>query len=279
MADGPGDEADDDPAREAPPSSRAADRSAGSARSEPLEERYDFDDFGPADMAEMSLEEWEAAFDADTWITGPELIDRVEAELTARIADGELFAVVERHQVDGEPQLLAYTDAEYAIVHPDGRVAGDGALPRDVEPVVALSAMDTFEVADPPDGAGLPHPDQIKAGSGSLGHRLLLALAVVQVLAGLVVLLAPLLVDVGPGAAVLTTVVGLGFVAVGVVLGVLVANARLSDRFRAAAYRERLRAAGVGSDERPSFLPSMGPSETNGSDSDGDGSSPPSPGR
>ena len=33
-----------------------------------VEETYDFDDFGPADMAQMSAEEWEAAFDADSWI-------------------------------------------------------------------------------------------------------------------------------------------------------------------------------------------------------------------
>lgn len=35
----------------------------------------------------------------------------------------------------------------------------------------------------------------------------------------------------------------------------VVANARLSDRFRAEEYRERLRAGGVDTDERPDFLP------------------------
>jgi hypothetical protein len=262
MAEGPGDERvepDDAPADDRTATEPADD---AATRRDAVDTRYDFDDFGPADMAEMTLEEWEAAFDPDTWITGAALVDRVEAELSARVAAGELFAVVERHEVDGSPKLLVYTDAEYAIVNPDGSVEGEGALRRDVEPVVALCSMDSFEVADPPAGSGLPHPERIESGSGDLGHRLLLAVGVVQVVAGLVVLLAPLLVALGPGAGALTTVVGLGFMAVGVVLVVLVANARLSDRFRAAAYRDRLRAAGVGSSERPSFLPAMdGPDE------------------
>ncbi|HKJ57619.1 MAG TPA: hypothetical protein VKA37_00190, partial [Halobacteriales archaeon] len=59
----------------------------------------------------------------------------------------------------------------------------------------------------------------------------------------------------GGGAGLLTTVAGLGFLFIGLVIGVLVANARLSGRFRAEEYRRRLRAAGVGSDERPAFLP------------------------
>ncbi|MFB6354119.1 MAG: hypothetical protein ABEJ92_08550 [Halobacteriales archaeon] len=223
-----------------------------------VEERYDFEDFRAADMAEMSLEEWEAAFDPDTWITGDALLDRVEAELRARVADGQLFAVVERHTVDGEDGLLAYTDAEYAVVRPDGTVEGDAGLRRDVEPVVALCSMADYEVADPPADAGLPEPARVQPGAGGLGHRLLLAVAGVQLVAGLVLLFAPLVVRLGPGAGALTTVVGLGFIGIGVVLGLLVANARLSDRFRAEEYRERLRAAGVGRDERPSFLPPLG---------------------
>lgn len=222
-----------------------------------VEAKYDFENFRPVDMAEMSLAEWEAAFDPDSWITGPELVDRVEAELRDRVARGELFAVVERHEVGGEPRLLVYTDAEYAVVLPDGTVQGAGALSRDVEPVVALCSMDSFEVADPPEGAGLPNPASVEPGSGDLGHRLLLALAIVQVVAGLVVVFAPVFVALGPGAGALTAVVGLGFIAIGAVLGLLVANARLSDRFRAREYRARLQAAGVGSDERPGFLPAM----------------------
>ena len=54
---------------------------------------------------------------------------------------------------------------------------------------------------------------------------------------------------------VLTTAAGLGFVVFGILLFVLVANARLSGRFRAQEYRERLEAAGVGREGRPDFVP------------------------
>ena len=224
---------------------------------EAVEAKYDFDAFGPADMAEMTLEEWEAAFDPDTWITGEALLDRVDAEVRSRVAAGELFAVVERHEVDGDPRLLAYSDAEYVLVYADGTVEGDGTLQRAVEPIVALCSMPDFDVAEPPAGSGLPDPEAVQPGSGDLGHRLLLAVAVIQVVAGVVLAFSPLVVRVGPGAGALTTVIGLIFVLVGVVLGVLVANARLSDRFRSAEFRERLEAAGVGRSDRPSFLPPL----------------------
>lgn len=229
-----------------------------------VEAKYDFANFRPADMARMSLDEWEAAFDPETWITGPELLDRIDAELHNRIADGQLFAVVERHSEGGEPRLLAYTDAEYVVVHPDGTVVGTDGIRQEIEPVVALCSMDSYDVPPASDDAGLPEPDSIVPGSGALGHRLLLVVAVVQLLAGFVLLLSPLLVNLGPGAGALAVVLGLGFIVVGVVIGLLVANARLSDRFRAADYRERLRDAGVGSDDRPGFLPTFdenGPAE------------------
>lgn len=217
----------------------------------------DFADFRPADMARMTREEWEAAFDPATWITGTELLDRTEAELRTRVAEGQLFAVVERHTDDGEPRLLAYTDRDYAVVSPDGTVRGTGSFRDDVEPVVALCSMASYEVSVPPPDAGLPDPASIEPGSGALGHRLLLVIAVVQLVAGVVLTLSPVLIDLGPGAGALTAVLGLGFLFIGLVIGVLVANARLSDRFRAADYRDRLRAAGVGTGERPTFLPTF----------------------
>ncbi len=241
---------------DAPPPPAEGDAAEGALR-EAVEARYDFERFGPADMAEMTVEEWQAAFDADAWITGPELLDRVEAELRSRVGDRRLFAVVERHDVGGEPRLLAYTDASYAVVHPDGTVVGRGGLLGEVEPVVALCSMESFDVEAPRPDARLPDPESVEPGSGDLGHRLLLAVAGMQLVAGVVLLFSPLVVSAGPGSGALTTVVGLAFVVVGLVVGVLVANARLSDRFRAAAYRERLRAAGVGGDARPAFLPPM----------------------
>jgi len=221
-----------------------------------VEEKYDFDDFGPADMAEMTAEEWEAAFEPDSWITGPELLDRVEADLKAKVKRREVFAVVERGRWDGEERLLAYTDEGYALVHHDGTVEGEGAVLRDVEPVVALCSMDAYEVPPMPEGDLLPSPAEITAGSGELGNRLMLAVATVQIIAGMVLLVGPLVIGMGgSGSFLLSSVAGLGFIVIGVVILILVANARLSDRFRAEEYRERLRAAGVGVDERPAFVP------------------------
>lgn len=219
---------------------------------ERVEEKYDFDDFSPADMIEMTVEEWEAVFDPDTWITGDRLLDRVEADLKHQVANRDLFAVVER--LDG--RILAYTDTSYAIVHPDGTVEGRGPLAGELEPTVALCSMDDYEVPDPPTGELLPHPAHVAEGTGELGNRLLQAVGAVQIVAGLALVVSPLVVNLGgPGSALLTIVVGLGFLVIGIVLLVLVANARLSDRFRAEEYRDRLRAAGVGSADRPEFLP------------------------
>ncbi|MFB6299514.1 MAG: hypothetical protein ABEH65_04565 [Halobacteriales archaeon] len=249
-----------------------------------VEEQYDFENFTAEDMASMSGEEWEAVFDADSWITGGTLLDRVEADLKNRVASRDVFAVVERITESGEDRLLAYSDEGYTIVYPDGTVEGRGTVLRDVKPVVALCSMEEYEVNDPPEGDLLPNPDSVPEGGSELGNRLMLAVAGVQLLAGLFLLLSPVIVDPllalfcqpaagrgvyscailstatitmqSPGRAiVLTTIVGLGFLVISGLLFVVVANARLSDRFRAEEYRERLRATGVGTDERPDFLP------------------------
>ncbi len=217
-----------------------------------VEERYDLDEFGPEDMARMSGDEWEAAFDPDSWITGPALLDRVEADLRARIADRDVFAVLEREAFDGEECLLAYSDEGYAVVRPDGSVEGRGTVLRDVKPTVALASMDSYEVPAVPEDAGeLPNPDEVRQGTGRLGNRVMLAVAGVQVLAGLFLLVAWLVVPLS----IIAPVVAFGFLGFGAFLFVVVANARLSDRFRAAEYRDRLRAAGVASEERPAFVP------------------------
>jgi membrane protein implicated in regulation of membrane protease activity len=225
-----------------------------------VEERYDFDDFGPGDMAEMEPEEWEAAFDADTWITGEALLDRVEADLKARVLDRDVFARVERF---GDV-VVAYDERSYAAVFPDGSVTGRGTVLRDVEPTVALCSMESYDPPEVPDGPILPEPRDIPESNDTLGNTLLQVLGVVQLLAGAVLLGGYLLHLVGvlriPGASaggvnlVLLLVAGLGFVLVGLFLLVVVANARLSDRFRSEAYRDRLRSIGLAEGERPEFL-------------------------
>ncbi|GAA0510614.1 hypothetical protein SAMN04488066_10997 [Halorubrum aquaticum] len=218
---------------------------------ERVDAEYDFDDFGPADMARMSAEEWDAAFDPETWITGPRLLDRIEAELKTRIARREVFGLLERVREDGEERVLVYSDEGYAIVRPSGEVSGRGTVLRDVEPLVALAAMEEYDVADPPEDWSLPHPDAVPEGSGEFGNLMIQVVAAVQVIAGVALLGASFLTDldsiVGPA-------MGAVFLLVGLFLFAMVANARLSDRFRSEEYRDRLRALRE-AEERPEFVP------------------------
>ncbi|QKG91833.1 hypothetical protein HPS36_02825 [Halorubrum salinarum] len=218
---------------------------------ERVESEYDFDDFGPSDMARMSAEEWDAAFDPDTWITGDRLLDRVDAELKSRIATRDVFGVLERVREDGEERILVYSDEGYAIIRPTGEVRGEGTVLRDIEPVVALAAMDSYEVPEPPEDWSLPHPDSVPEGSGEFGNLVVQVVAAIQVLAGAALLVASAVADLGT---IVAPVMGIVFLLVGVFLFAMVANARLSDRFRSEEYRERLRALREAK-ERPEFVP------------------------
>jgi len=205
-----------------------------------VEQKYDFDDFGPADMAEMTPAEWEAAFDPETWITGKPLLDRVEMDLRNRIASREVFAVLDRREEP--PSVVAYSDEGWAIVYGDGSVEGEGTVLRDVKPTVALCSMDSYEVREPPEEYELPTPEDVEGGTGEFGNLMLQAVAAMQLLGGLGLLVAWLFLGVET---IVAPVAGGFFVLVGVFLFAIVANARLSDRFRAEEYRDRLRAAGI----------------------------------
>lgn len=221
-----------------------------------VDSEYDFDDFGPDDMDRISPEEWEAAFDEDTWITGDELIDRVRDDLEARIADRNVFAVLEEVDQDGNRCLLAYSDDDYALIYPDGSVEGFGTVLRDVEPVVALCSMESYDPREPPAEVALPSPDEVPEGSGELGNLMLQIVAAAQGIAGVGLLVAAATVGGNRGmGTTFMAVAGLGFLAIAVLLFFTVANARLSDRFRAQQYRDRLREIGLEDGERPPFLP------------------------
>jgi hypothetical protein len=255
MADSSENAADDTGEERTRASAGAADGSGADEQSiedlrAAVEEQYDFDDFGPEDMKRMSPEEWEAAFDPDSWITGPELVDRVEADLKNRVANRDVFARIERVSED---RLVAYSDEGYAVVHANGDVEGQGTVLRDVEPTVALCSMEEYDVPEPPDGELLPRPMDVPQGSGELGNQMLQVVAVIQLLVG-VGLLGGSIVGVFARAGVIAAVAGIGFLFIGALLLLVVANARLSDRFRAEEYRNRLRAVGIDSEERPEFL-------------------------
>ncbi|MBV0923550.1 hypothetical protein KTS45_04990 [Halomicroarcula limicola] len=266
-------DADEDPGRE---SAAAADGSdAASAREdgrgesldtealrEQVEEKYDFDDFGPADMAEMTAEEWDVAFDDESWITGDELLDRVARDLRNRVANRDVFARVERHREP--PRVLAYSDEGYAVVYPDGSVEGEGTVLRDVKPTIALASMDSYEVPETVSENPLPDPEAVAEGGGELGNLMLQVIAGAQLLAGVVLLVGGVLAVAGvlggPGTNVVALfVAGLAFVGIALVLFFTVANARLSDKFRAEEYRDRLRAVGLADGERPDFVPELEP--------------------
>ncbi|MFD1571347.1 DUF7319 domain-containing protein [Halorubrum laminariae] len=250
-----GPEAQSDPGTQSDrdPKPASDDRPAGDLDElrERVESEYDFDDFGPSDMAKMSAEEWDAAFDPDTWITGDRLLDRAADELKSRIARRDVFGVLERVRADDGERLLVYSDEGYAIIRPTGEVIGQGTVHRDVEPVVALAAMESYEVPPPPDDWSLPHPDSVPEGTGEFGNLLIQVIATVQVLAGAALLVATVATDLNT---IVAPAMGILFLLVGVFLFVIVANARLSDRFRSEEYRNRLRALREAK-ERPEFVP------------------------
>ena len=245
----PGPAADGDPETDGPAASNDEEAPSLSELREQVEAEYDFENFGPAEMAEMEPEEWEAAFDPDTWITGDRLLDRLEADLRQRIADRDVFARVDRES----DRLVAYSDESYAVVYPDGTIEGEGTVLRDVKPSVALCSMDSYEVPDPPAGDTLPDPEDVSEGDGELGNIVVQILSFAQLIAG-GALLGYTLFGGGP----ITFVAGLFLVGIGLFLLVLVANARLSDAYRAEEYRRRLRGMGVDDGERPAFVPDPG---------------------
>ena len=246
-----GSDADADPSGEGTLVDEAEERDLEALRAE-VEERYDFDEFGPADMAEMSGEEWEAVFDADTWITGPDLLDRVERDLKSRIARRDVFAELDRVVEDGQPLLAAWSDEGYAVVYPDGTVEGAGTVLRDVTASVALCSMDSYDPEEPPAAYELPTPEDVESGTGEFGNLMLQVVAGAQVLSGLALGFAWLL---GAVDTIVAPVVAGFFVLVGLFLFGVVANARLSDRFRAEEFRQRLRAVEEAGARRPEFLP------------------------
>ena len=234
-----------------------------------VEEKYDFDNFGPADMAEMTAEEWDVAFDEGSWITGDELLDRVTRDLRNRVASRDVFARIERHR--DPPRVLAYSDEGYAVVYPDGSLEGEGTVMRDVKPTVALCSMDSYDVPENVPDRPLPQPEEVPEGSGELGNWMLQAIAGAQFLAGIALLAGAVLATAGVignrGTSIaLLVVAGVAFIGVSLVLFFTVANARLSDTFRAEEYRDRLRAIGLEDGERPEFVPELDPQNSGSED-------------
>jgi hypothetical protein len=250
----------------------AADGDDLAALRRQVEAEYDFDDFGPADMARMSAEEWEAAFDPDSWIVGEALLDRTERDLKSRIARRDVFAALDRVTEAGEPRLAAWSDEGYALVYPDGAVEGRGTVLRDVKASVALCSMDSYEPEEPPEEFDLPDPEEVPEGTGEFGNLMLQIVAAAQVLSGLVLFGAWLAQAV---TTIVAPVAAGAFVLVGLFLFGVVANARLSDRFRAEEFRDRLRAVEAAGGSRPEELPPVIDERTTAADEPATGREPP----
>lgn len=223
-----------------------------------VEERYDFEEFGPREMAEMDGDEWEAVFDPETWITGGALLDRCERDLKSRIARRDVFAQIDRVVEGGEDLLVAWSDEGYAVVYVDGSVEGAGTVLRDVKASVALCSMESYDPAEPPTSYELPEPEEVESGTGEFGNLMLQVVAGAQLLAGLA--LGGAWVAGAVSTIVAPVAAGL-FLLIGLFLFGVVANARLSDRFRSEEFRARLRAVEAAGDRRPEFLPGGDDSE------------------
>lgn len=259
----PDENADDGPPTEATGDESGSGTDAGSdsepetaeaemrALREAVEDRYDFEEFGPREMQQMSREEWEAAFDTESWVTGTELLDRVETDLRARVERRDVFAVIERERAEGSERVLAYSDEDYAVVHPDGTVEGTGTVLRDVEAAVALCSMPDYEPQAPSGDGTLPPPESVERGGSTLGNTVMQIVGIIQLLAGVALLIGWVVFSLE----VFVPIVAVAFILFGIFILVLVANARLSDRFRAEEYQQRLAGARAGSDERPAFVP------------------------
>lgn len=253
MSDGSGEADSEEPTDSEAEAVDATEEPSVEALRKQVEEKYDFDDFGPQDMAQMTPEEWDAAFDIETWITGTELLDRVEADVKQRVVDREVFARVQR--LSNPDRLIAFSDEGYAVVYENGRVTGEGTVLRDVEPSIALCSMEEYNPPDMPQGTVLPQPSEVPEGTGDLGHRVLQFVGGSLILMGGLLFIAGLpVIGVLGSASAIGLLLGPVFIGIGLVLFVLVANARLSDRFRSEEYRDRLRAVGLESDERPAIL-------------------------
>lgn len=223
----------------------------GEAPDDLPDDPVNFENFGPAEMRKLSPDEWEEAFDPDSWITGRELIGRVERDLKSRIAFRDLFANV---RLLTDNRLLVYSDNGYAIVKPDGSVTGDGTIYDEVTTSVVLCAMDDYDVPDPPTDWALPKPEAVQERSGELGNIMMQVLAVGLLLAGIVMIVSAA-IGVAGRAPIILVIIGFLFLAGSIVLLVIVANARLSARFRAEEYRDRLRRIHAGTNTVPSFVP------------------------
>ena len=194
--------------------------------------------------------------DLEFSIVGKELLNRVDLDIKDRISRRNIIAAIETIHIDDEENLLIYDDAGYALIALDGSVSGMGSIRTEIENIVVLCSMDTYDVPELPAGDFSLNIDAPSKSSSGIGNKLLQILASSFLVIGILLLFSPLFVNFPrPGSGILTSVSGFGFIFTGLFLLLGVVHSRLSDRFRSTEYADRLKKIGIGSDFRPDFLP------------------------
>ena len=185
--------------------------------------------------------------DLEFSIVGKELLNRVELDIRDRISRRNIIAAIETIHIDDEENLLIYDDAGYALIALDGSVSGMGSIRTEIENIVVLCSMDTYDVPELPAGDFSLNIDAISKSSSGIGNKLLQILASSFLIIGILLLFSPLFINFPrPGSGILTTVSGFGFIFTGLFLLLVVVHSRLSDRFRSTEYADRLKKIGIG---------------------------------
>ena len=194
--------------------------------------------------------------DLEFSIVGKELLNRVDLDIKDRISRRKIIAAIETIHIDDEENLLIYDDAGYALIALDGSVSGMGSIRTEIENIVVLCSMDTYDVPELPAGDFSLNINTSSKSPSGIGNKLLQILASSFLIIGILLLFSPIFVNFPrPGSGILTTVSGFGFILTGLFLLLVVVHSRLSDRFRSMEYTDRLKKNGIGSDFRPDFLP------------------------
>ena len=183
--------------------------------------------------------------DLEFSIVGKELLNRVDLDIKDRISRRNIIAAIETIHIDDEENLLIYDDAGYALIALDGSVSGMGSIRTEIENIVVLCSMDTYDVPELPAGDFSLNIDAPSKSSSGIGNKLLQILASSFLIIGILLLFSPLFVNFPrPGSGILTTVSGFGFIFTGLFLLLVVVHSRLSDRFRSTEYADRLKKIG-----------------------------------
>ena len=126
--------------------------------------------------------------DLEFSIVGKELLNRVDLDIKDRISRRNIIAAIETIHIDDEENLLIYDDAGYALIALDGSVSGMGSIRTEIENIVVLCSMDTYDVPELPAGDFSLNIDAPSKSSSGIGNKLLQILASSFLIIGILLL-------------------------------------------------------------------------------------------